>query len=151
MSVEVSEETLPAAAQIHALSWQASHSAFCSPEFVRLHTAARQSEYLQKEMLAGKRLYLLVKDKPVGIVSIKDAQLIENLYVLPTEQNRGYGTELLLFAMGQCTVAPRLWVLDNNHRACALYARHGFRPTGVTHPLSDILAEVEMERAAPAA
>ena len=95
MVVKVNEENLPFAAEIHAESWRDSHSAFCSTAFVKQHTVARQKKYLEQEIQDGKQLYMLVKEVPVGIVSIKDS-LIENLYVRPDEQHKGYGSELVL-------------------------------------------------------
>lgn len=145
MIIRVSEETLAAAAQIHALSWQNSHRAFCSEAFVRLHTATRQRQYLSQEMQAGKQLYMLIRQAPVGIVSVHGS-LIENLYVLPAAQNKGCGTELLLFAVSQCSGQPRLWVLDNNTRAQALYRRYGFRLTSNKNQLTEHLYELEMAR-----
>ena len=144
MIVRVDEETLPIAAEIHAVSWRDSHRAFCTEAFVQQHTAARQKAYLEQEMRDGKQLYMLVRDIPVGIVSIKD-DLIENLYVLPSEQRKGCGTELLRFAMEKCTGKPRLWVLDNNEKAQSLYFKHGFRMTGKSNPLTEQLSELEME------
>ena len=144
--IEVDDTTIYSAANIHAEAWRDSHAAFCPEEFVALHTTERQMKYLQDEMDKGKRLYMLVADKPVGIVSVKD-DLIENLYVLPSEQRKGYGTRLLDFALSQCSAAPRLWILDNNHGAYALYYKFGFRLTGEKHQLSPTLAELEMKLA----
>lgn len=144
MIVRVNEENLTSAAKIHAESWQDSHSAFCSEAFIKQHTAAHQKVYLEKEMRDGKQLYMLIKEFPVGIVSIK-GNLIENLYVLPAEQHKGYGTELLLFAVKKCNEKPCLWVLDNNEKAQSLYRKYGFHMTGKRHPLSDQLSELEME------
>lgn len=139
----VTEQTLPAAGSIHAESWQESHKGFCSPEFVAKHTAQAQTECLRREMDAGKRLYLLTDGEPVGIVTVQGS-LIENLYVLPAMQNRGYGTKLLKFAMGQCRDVPTLWILNNNEGAKRFYARHGFVETGNRKPLKASLCEVEM-------
>ncbi|WP_167958368.1 GNAT family N-acetyltransferase [Anaerosporobacter faecicola] len=144
MIIEVNATTLLAAAEIHSKAWQDSHTGFCSDEFIKQHTISHQKEYLENEMNDGKKLYMLIKEKPVGIVSIKENTLIENLYILPTEQHKGYGTELLLFAIGQCSETPRLWILDNNQKAYSLYAKYGFRLTGQKHTLSSTLAEVEM-------
>ena len=47
--------------------------------------------------------------------------LIEDLYVLPEYQGRGYGTQLLRFAMAACTGRPSLWVLESNAGARRLY------------------------------
>lgn len=144
MIVKVNEENLRSAAKIHAESWRDSHRSFCSEVFVKQHTAARQKLYLAQELRDGKQLYMLVKDVPVGIVSIKDS-LIENLYVLPAEQHKGYGSELLLFAIKKCKGKPRLWVLEHNEKARSLYSKHGFSMTGKKHPLSEQLSELEME------
>lgn len=140
---EVTAETLEAAAEIHSESWQESHKSFCSPEFVAKHTAAAQMDYLRREMDAGKRLYLLTDGEPVGIVSVWGS-VIENLYVLPEKQGRGYGTRLLRFAMEQCNEVPTLWILSNNEKARRLYIRQGFRETGSRKQLKGELREVEM-------
>ena len=95
-------------------------------------------------MRNGKQLYMLIKEVPVGIVSIKGS-LIENLYVVPSEQHKGYGSELLLFAMKQCKGSPRLWVLNNNEKAQSFYCHHHFHMTGNRHRLSEQLSEWEME------
>lgn len=141
----VNEENLSIAAEIHALSWKESHKSFCSAEFVALHTVERQANYLRSELASGKQLFLLSDGKPVGLVSVKD-DLIENLYVLPGEQGKGYGTELLHFAIRQCAGNPTLWILNNNQRAYMLYTKHGFQPTGNIHPLSGNLYELELKK-----
>jgi ribosomal protein S18 acetylase RimI-like enzyme len=54
------------------------------------------------------------------------------LYVQPDAAGHGVGTALLQHALD--AMAPReitLWVFEGNERAGALYARAGFRPTGV--------------------
>lgn len=143
MIVPVDETNLYSAAEIHSISWKESHSGFCSEQFVALHTVERQMDYLKAEMLNGNRLFMLIERAPVGIVSVKDS-LIGNLYVLPTEQRKGYGTALLEFAIGECPATPHLWMLDNNQRANNFYSKHGFKPSGNRHVLSDLLAEVEL-------
>ena len=145
MIIKVTEENLKDAARIHSLSWRESHKDFCTPEFVALHDVAHQMEYLRNEITAGKEIYMLITDIPVGIVSIKDS-LIENLYVLPDQQKKGYGTELLTFAIEKCTAVPSLWILSNNLAAKKLYKKHGFILTGKEKHLTDTLSELEMEK-----
>ncbi len=140
----VTPSNLMQAAAIHAESWQASHREICTPEFLALHTPERQARYLASEMEKGARLYLLTEEKPVGIVSVHDSR-IENLYVLPSEQNKGYGTRLLTFAMQQCTDCPTLWILNTNTGAKRLYERHGFQPTGNTVQHTGGLYELELQ------
>ena len=141
--VPVGEETLAQAGMIHSESWRASHG-FCTPEFVAAHTPDAQTEYLRREMAAGKSLYLLTDGVPVGIVSVWGNR-IENLYVLPALQGRGYGSVLLEFAVRKCDGTPILWVLNTNEAARRLYQRRGFRETGRCKELRDGLFEMEME------
>lgn len=143
MLVEVNEDNIIDAAYIHAESWKESHRSFCSVEFVKAHTIERQRAYLEKEMSIGKQIYMLVRDIPVGIVSVKE-KLIENLYVLPDRQHEGCGSELLEYAINKCTGTPALWVLNNNAKAEKFYRKYGFVRTGREKKLSEELAEVEM-------
>ena len=105
MIVKVNDANLQTAAEIHAKSWRDSHAAFCSESFITQHTAERQKAFLEKEMQNGKQIYMLIKDIPVGIVSIQDS-LIENLYILPSEQHKGYGTKAHCAAILQYGASP---------------------------------------------
>lgn len=131
------------AAVIHSESWKESHRDICTPEFLAIHTPERQKRYLEAEIAKGAQLYMLIDEKPVGIVSIRGS-LIENLYVLPGEQNKGYGTQLLAFAVGKCTEPPTLWILRTNDGAKRLYERNGFRPTGKTVEHTGGVDELEL-------
>ena len=144
MIVPVDERNIAAAGAVHAASWRESHS-FCTPEFVAAHTAETQTEYLRREMDAGKALFLLLDPEPVGVVSVQE-DLIENLYVLPEKQGRGYGSALLEHAAARCPGAPRLWVLNINDKARRFYEARGFRETGERLELKSGLAELEMAR-----
>lgn len=139
----VTERTLEDAAGVHAASWRESHKAICTPEFIALHTVSRQAEYLKSEMQKGKRIFLLRAKRPIGIVSV-DGNLIENLYVLPDEQRKGYGSALLEFAVSKCEGTPMLRVLNTNEKARALYLKRGFTATGGRFRYSETLYEVEM-------
>ena len=142
MIIPVDETNLLQAATIHSISWKESHRAFCTPDFIDQHTPDRQWEYLNSKMNNGTKIYLLVDEKPVGIVSVTNS-LIEDLYVLPNMQNKGYGTRLLQYAVGQCADTPTLWVLENNTRAEHLYRRMGFKKTGKRNSITDGLDEIE--------
>jgi len=146
MIVEVNADNIASAAKIHSESWKESHKSFCGIGFIEQHTVDHQVKYLRSEMEAGKKIYMLVETKPLGIVSIH-GDLIENLYILPDEQRNGYGTKLLLFAMRQCSGTPVLWILENNREAYSLYFKHGFRKTGKKNRLSESLSEIEMKLA----
>ena len=70
MIIPVDETNLLQAASIHSISWKESHCAFCSPDFIELHTPDRQREYLRNKMNSSTKLYMLVDEEPVGIVSV---------------------------------------------------------------------------------
>ena len=142
MIVPVDQSNIQDAAAIHSVSWQESHRSFCTPDFIALHDCCRQEEYLREKMKAGTQIYMLIDQQPVGIVSLT-GNLIEDLYILPDMQNRGYGTELLHFIIHQCTGKPTLWILENNKGAERLYKRNGFKPTGKRNIITNKLDEIE--------
>ena len=85
----------------------------------------------------------LIDEKPVGIVSVLGS-VISNLYVLPSEQNKGYGTQLLTFAVNHCSGIPTLWILSTNDGAKRLYERNGFQPTGNIIQHANDIFELEL-------
>ena len=134
--IVLSGDNLPAAAEVHAVSWRDSHRAVCSPEFVEAHTTERQEAYLRAKLAAGSVIYLLLEDgKTLGLVS-RSGSLIADCYVLPDQQRKGYGSALLRRAIADCPETPRLWILETNTGAERLYVRFGFRRTGkrMEHP-----------------
>ncbi len=141
MIVPVDRTNLYDAAAVHAAAWRDSHRAFCTPAFVEAHTTERQAAYLQRKMDTDSRFFLLIAEKPVGVVSVT-GNFIEDLYVLPEEQGKGYGTKLLRYALGVSTGTPTLRILENNVRARRLYERLGFAETG-RHSVPNGLDEIE--------
>ena len=143
MIIPVNEQNIMDAAIIHSISWRESHRDFCTPEFIEIHSPERQLKYMRDKMNKGTMFFMLVDEDPVGVVSVTDS-LIEDLYVLPKKQNMGYGTNLLQFAVGQCSDTPSLWILENNVNAERLYCRMGFTRTGKINAITDKLAEIEL-------
>ena len=144
MIVTVTQTNLFQAAIIHSVSWKESHSSFCAPDFVEMHTPERQHGYIQRKIDCGSKFFMLIEDnEPTGIVSVKDS-LIEDLYILPQKQRMGFGTKLLQFAMEQCTDNPTLWILENNSNAKRLYQKMGFQETGRINMITDELNEIEL-------
>ncbi len=143
MIIPVNEQNIMDAAIIHSISWRESHRGFCTPEFIEIHSPERQLRYIREKMNKGTKFFMLVDEDPVGVVSVTDS-LIEDLYVLPEKQKRGYGTKLLQFAIGECPDTPSLWILENNVNAERLYCRMGFTKTGRINAITDILAEIEL-------
>lgn len=142
MIIAVDKTSLSEAATVHSISWKKSHCSFCSASFIEQHTPERQREYLERKMNVGSKIFMLVEEMPIGIVSVTDS-LIEDLYILPDKQNMGYGTKLLQFAVSQCIGTPTLWILENNINAERLYLRMGFEKTGRKNTISNGLDEIE--------
>lgn len=141
--VELTENNIRDAGKIHSESWKESHKNFCSEEFVARHTEEAQTEYIRSEIAKGKDFYMLIDHIPVGIVSMY-GNLIENLYILPAEQRKGYGAILLQYALKQCHGIPTLWILSNNDRANAFYKKFGFVESGKKKQLRNDLFELEL-------
>ena len=141
--VKITENNIRDAGKIHSESWKESHKSFCSVEFVARHTEEAQTEYIRSEITKGKDFYMLIDHIPVGIVSVCGS-LIENLYVLPTEQRQGYGAMLLQYVLKHCHDIPSLWILSNNDRANTFYKKHGFVESGKKKQLRNDLFEVEL-------
>ena len=142
---EVDETNIFDAVKVHSVSWQESHRAFCKADFVALHTPERQREYLFEKLKNGYKLFMLLDKEPVGVVSVKEC-LIEDLYVLPEKQNKGYGSALLEFACAKCAGTPTLWILENNVNAARLYRRKGFVETGRRNVVTNGLDEIEFAK-----
>ncbi len=143
MIVEIDRSAVAQAAKVHSISWKESHRAFCAPDFVARHTIRRQEKYLLDKMSRGSKIYMLVEDRPLGIVSV-NGSLIEDLYVLPDAQGKGVGTKLLRFAVEKCVGTPVLWILENNAAAKRFYVYRGFVETGRVHTVPNGLAEIEL-------
>lgn len=113
--------------------------------YTRKYRSISNSVYTSTEITLGKDIFMLVENYAVGIISLKD-NLIENLYILPNEQGKGYGTKLLLFAISKCKNESILWILDNNKKAYKLYSKHGFNKTGKVNVLSDSIVDNILSR-----
>ena len=142
MIVSVNQSNIHDAAIIHSVSWQDSHRSFCSADFIAMHTPEHQEAYLQTKNDAGSKVFMLIEQNPIGIVSLTGS-MIEDLYILPEYQNHGYGSDLLHFAISECSDTPTLWILENNQRAERLYRREGFKETGRRNVITDGLDEIE--------
>ncbi|MBQ8489823.1 MAG: GNAT family N-acetyltransferase [Pseudobutyrivibrio sp.] len=145
MVIPVTEENISDAARIHSVSWQESHRSFCNEDFIQKHTVEHQKEYIRAKMKNGSKFYLLYDKEPVAVVSINEG-LIEDLYVLPEHQNKGYGTQLLGYVIAKIQklgLIPSLWILENNKGAERLYLRQGFVPTENRNHITGKLDEVE--------
>lgn len=82
--------------------------------------------FLHEKLNGGCKIYLnFSENKPLGIVGIAPDDEICLLYVLPNEQEKGCGSELLEYAIKLCE-KPWLTVLETNLNAIKFYEKRGF-------------------------
>lgn len=70
MIMAVNKRNIIQAAAVHSVAWKESHLSFCSLEFIEKHTPEQQLKYLSNKMAGGSKIYMLVEEKPIGIVSV---------------------------------------------------------------------------------
>ncbi|WP_022764754.1 GNAT family N-acetyltransferase [Butyrivibrio sp. XPD2006] len=145
MIVQVSDKNIKVAASIHSISWKESHRSFCNTDFIERHSVENQLNYIVGKVEKGSEFFIFYDQDPVAVVSI-NGKVIEDLYVLPEYQNKGYGTQLLGYAVAKIQghgLKPSLWILENNLGAERLYLRNGFVPSGNRNHITGKLDEVE--------
>ncbi len=143
--VPVTDKNTQDAAMVHSLSWKESHRSFCQEDFIEKHSVENQRKYIAGKVEKGSEFFILYDENPVAVISI-DGGLIEDLYVLPEHQNKGYGTHLLGYAIStiqELGLIPSLWILENNRGAEQLYLRNGFIPSGNRNHITGKLDELE--------
>ncbi len=95
----------------------------------------RQKVVVERDVVSGQALIIVAGGREVGWLHVREeANEIElrQLYIVPAQQNRGIGTEIMERLMGEARRESKpltLQVMKNN-RAYALYKRLGFIPTG---------------------
>jgi GNAT superfamily N-acetyltransferase len=112
--------------------------------------------YPDDDVLA--RWALLLDDPTVVVEVVEDAQgfvalaahdgtSLRHLAVRPDHWSAGLGREA--FARAEAAGARTLWVLEQNHRARALYESLGWSPTGMSQDCPWPPYPTELEYAAP--
>jgi Acetyltransferases len=140
MIAGVTQKNISDAGMVYCQSWRESHRDICSKEFLKSHDIEYQTRYLQDKLLNGWELFILYNDiQANGIVGLHCATgEIGLLYVLPAEWHKGYGRELLDFAVHKMSlnIQPFLYVLNTNRRAIRIYETYGFLYSGEQRILS---------------
>ena len=129
MIIGVNETNICDATKVYMESWKESHKDICSSEFIEKHDSDYMVNYLFNKIQNGFKLFIdYFERKPVGIVGINPVdEEICLLYILPEEQGKGFGSELLEFALSRCE-NPYITVLDTNKKAIDFYLKRGFVP-----------------------
>lgn len=91
-----------------------------------LHSAEETGSFLEHFVLAQRELWVAESGGRVVGFAALGTDLLEHLYVEPASQGQGIGTTLLEWAQQRRPAGFGLYVFQRNHRARALYERHGF-------------------------
>lgn len=132
MITKVSEKNIADAAKVYKDSWKESHKDICSAEFIEKHNFEYMLNYIKGKIESNYDIFIdYYNKKPVGIIGINPAdEEICLLYTLPEEQGKGFGTELLEYALSKCE-KPYITVLDTNTKAIEFYKKRGFVPAEI--------------------
>lgn len=91
--------------------------------FNQLQVVSVIKDYFQKKEIL-KTIYVLDDEIVRGFIQIKHKEICK-LYVDPFFQGKGYGHQLMEFALNTFHV-DHLWAIEKNVRAIAFYKKHGF-------------------------
>ena len=75
-------------------------------------------------MIATQRGGAINADTLTGVIAFRDGW-IDQLYILPSQQKKGAGSDLLAVAQSRFPTLE-LWTFQKNSRARAFYERRGF-------------------------
>jgi ribosomal protein S18 acetylase RimI-like enzyme len=131
-------------ADLHLRTWEQTYAGVFAPS--AWNDEARAGRVRQWTALCGtpqpgwRTAIADVDGRPVGIAHTEiDAgesppreRVLAFIYLLVEAQGSGAGQALLDEVLGADPAS--LWVLEENPRARAFYARNGFTPTGERHP-----------------
>jgi GNAT superfamily N-acetyltransferase len=116
--------------------------------------AARAPEAWWRAADQGVWFGAFVDGLPAGLASVvydvpTGDRYAESMWVRPRFRGRGVAVRLLEAAEGFVTdqggSVLRLWVLEGNPWAAAVYVRYGFRPTGLRQPVPGYPGVIEQE------
>jgi L-amino acid N-acyltransferase YncA len=103
------------------------------PWLPELHSEAETIAWIEHVVLPHQDVWVVeVDDRVVGVAAL-DGKVLEQLYVLPSHQGQGVGSDLLQVAMGAAGDTLKLWTFQRNTTARAFYERHGFSAVRFTN------------------
>jgi GNAT superfamily N-acetyltransferase len=106
-----------------------------------LHTDDETRAWIRDVVLPRYEVWVAVEqERVVGFAAISD-DMLEHLYVHPSAQSRGVGTELLGLAKKRRPGGFGLWVFQRNEGARRFYERHGCRLVELTNGESNMERE----------
>lgn len=128
----------PAIAVFQTTCWREAYRGLVPPDYLeRVGPAEREIRWRERLEPGGRHVVLAESGGvPIGVVSAGEstepdvpALELKSLYVAAPHRGSGVADALLGAAIG--LDSAYLWMFEDNPRAMAFYARHGFRADGV--------------------
>ena len=141
MKIEsINQHNIDVASIIFSESWQYSHREIVTEEFCLSFTPDRQKNKLQQHMLKGHGCFIgFDNQKAVGILILDyNANEIISIYISPDLLQRGYGGQLITFALDKLDREREIYliVMNVNENARKFYEKIGFEFSGEKKELS---------------
>ena len=108
--------------EVWEASVRSSHH-FLAEDDIRFYRSRLKDIYLP-----AVELYIIRNERIVAFMGLSD-DMVEMLFVLPSEKGKGYGTTLLNFAFNDKHVR-KIDVNEDNKEAYAFYLNRGYRVVG---------------------
>ena len=108
--------------EVWEASVRSSHH-FLTEEDIKFYRSRLKDIYLP-----AVELYVIRNERIVAFMGLSD-DMVEMLFVLPSEKGKGYGTTLLNFALNDKHVR-KIDVNEDNKEAYAFYLNRGYRVVG---------------------
>lgn len=96
------------------------------PYLPELHGDEETRSWLEHVVLPTQQVWVAEREGRVIGFAALIGNVLEHLYVYPSEQGTGVGSALLLAAQAACERELSLWTFQRNEAARAFYDRRGF-------------------------
>ena len=126
---------------VHAMSWKKAYHGIVPKEFLDNFTPEKRADIFRKTLPSSQDEFYIayLNRQPMGMLVIgksRDDDANENvgeidaIYLLPDYWGKGYGKQLMDFAVNRLKELSyrtvTLWVLEENKRARTFYERYGY-------------------------
>ncbi|MCR1897932.1 GNAT family N-acetyltransferase [Irregularibacter muris] len=141
MKIEsINQSNIEIASIVFSESWKYSHKGIVSEEFCLKFTPGRQKNVLQQHIFKGHHCFIgFHNKKAVGVLILDyDTNELISIYISPDSLHKGYGSQLISFALDKLDSEREinLIVMNVNKNARKFYEKNGFQFCGKTKILS---------------
>lgn len=141
MEIElINQSNIDIASNVFSESWKYSHEGIVTEEFCLSFTPERQKYKLYQHILKGDGCFIgFDNKKAVGILILDyDANELISIYISPDSLYKGYGSQLITFALDKLDSKREIYliVMNANKNARRFYEKNRFQFSGKSKILS---------------